>query len=131
MQALSQLDVQGDDFMADIEGFFRNADLAAGGRRYAQKIVDRAWPDRAELDRRLSEVMDHWSADRISLVERNVMRVAVVELDDGEVPAKVTINEAIDIAREYGGKESPAFINGVLDSVWKRTRAENEPEGDG
>ena len=53
-------------------------------------------------------------------VERNVMRVAVVELLEDEAPHKVVLNEAIDIGREYGGQDSPRFINGVLDMVLKR-----------
>ena len=57
--------------------------------------------------------------DRLSPVERNVIRVAMVELPGGEVPPKVVINEAVEIGREFGGADSPRFINGILDALWK------------
>ena len=64
--------------------------------------------------------MEHWELQRLSPVERNVIRVALVELPAGEVPPKVVINEAIEIGRLFGGAESPAFINGILDALWKQ-----------
>ncbi len=57
----------------------------------------------------------------MSPVERNVMRVAVVELMEGDTPPKVAVNEAIEIGKEFGGQESPRFINGILDEVLRRT----------
>jgi N utilization substance protein B len=68
----------------------------------------------------LQRVADHWSVDRMAVVDRNVLRCALYELlylDD--IPAKVTINEAIEIAKRFGSEESGAFINGILDRIMK------------
>ena len=68
-----------------------------------------------ELDERLNEVAQGWKTRRMGKVELTILRQALYEmLYDGEVPEKVAINEAVDLAKKYGGKDSPAFINGIL-----------------
>lgn len=70
------------------------------------------------IDERIEESADHWHINRIGRVELAVLRVAVYEIVfDEDVPAKVAINEAIELARKYGPEEAPAFINGVLARV--------------
>ena len=72
----------------------------------------------AELDRTVEEVSTHWRVARMAKVDRNVLRLGTYELlHRSDVPPKVAINEAIDIARTYGSEESGAFINGILDKV--------------
>ncbi|MHC4090857.1 MAG: transcription antitermination protein NusB [Planctomycetota bacterium] len=73
---------------------------------------------------RRSIQLEHWELARLSPVERNLIRVALGELAGGEVPPKVVINEAIEIGREYGGADSPRFINGILDALWKEDGSE-------
>ena len=68
-----------------------------------------------ELDERLNEVAQGWKTRRMGKVELTILRQALYEMRyDGEVPEKVAINEAVDLAKKYGGKDSPAFINGIL-----------------
>lgn len=68
-----------------------------------------------ELDGRLNEVAQGWKTRRMGRVELTILRQALYEmLYDKEVPEKVAINEAVDLAKKYGGKDSPAFINGIL-----------------
>ncbi len=68
-----------------------------------------------ELDGRLNEVAQGWKTRRMGKVELTILRQALYEmLYDSEVPEKVAINEAVDLAKKYGGKDSPAFINGIL-----------------
>lgn len=71
------------------------------------------------IDERIVSALEHWALNRIDAVDRNVIRVATVELLDGRVPPKVALNEAIEIAREFGTADSPGFVNGVLDAIWK------------
>lgn len=72
----------------------------------------------AELDERLLSCADNWRLDRMAIVDRNVMRLCIYELQFcPEVPPAVSINEAIDIAKLYGGDESGRFVNGILDRV--------------
>lgn len=73
-----------------------------------------------EIDRALSAALDNWSLDRLSSIDRGVLRIGAAELLKREdVPPKVAIQEAIRLAEAYGGNESPRFVNGVLDALYK------------
>ncbi|HSH75207.1 MAG TPA: transcription antitermination factor NusB [Longimicrobiales bacterium] len=75
-----------------------------------------------EIDAVLGGALDNWRLDRLSKIDRAVLRIAATEmLFVDEVPPKVTIQEAIRLAEAYGGEESPRFVNGVLDALYKRT----------
>src|SRR5439155_13107181 len=72
----------------------------------------------AELDEQLSAAAENWRVARMAAVDRNVLRLGAYELlHDSQTPPAVTINEAIELARRYGSKDSPAFVNGVLDRI--------------
>lgn len=70
-----------------------------------------------ELDAASAEAAEHWRLDRLALVDRNILRLAVYELLHERVPPKVAIDEALWLAHRFGGRQSPAFVNGVLDHV--------------
>ena len=72
-----------------------------------------------EIDRLLNQASRRWRTERMPRVDRNILRLACFEMlfSQGGVPAKVAINEAVELAKRYGGKESPAFVNAVLDSL--------------
>ena len=75
----------------------------------------------SQVDRELHDALENWRLERLSASDRGVLRIAAVELlhvDD--VPPKVTIQEGIRLAEQYGGPESPRFVNGVLDALYKR-----------
>lgn len=119
MQALCQWDVQGDASAEALEGVFQTEGTTPRAAGYAEKLVRSFWSQPKPVDKHLSAASSRWDLSRVSPVERNVMRVAVVELIGTEIPPKVAINEAIEIAREFGGADSPRFVNGVLDAVLK------------
>ncbi|MBO4440517.1 transcription antitermination factor NusB [bacterium] len=72
-----------------------------------------------EIERLIEEAATNWRIDRIALIERNILRMSVAELIDEKngVPFKATINEAIDIAKKFGNKESSAFVNGIINKI--------------
>lgn len=70
-----------------------------------------------ELDQRISEKSEHWRLDRMPAVDRNILRLAVYEMNEIKTPAPVVIDEALELARQFSGDESVSFINGVLDAV--------------
>ena len=117
MQALCQWDVQRDASSDIPDDLPQTAEASNRTRGYADKLFHAYVERREEVDRRITDASRHWELDRISPVERNVMRVAIVEWLLEDVPPKVSLNEAIEIGREYGGESSPGFINGVLDEV--------------
>ncbi len=120
MQMLSQLDVQGDSALRGLADFLAEWKANPATGEYVEEIVCACWSDRAAVDRRIAEHLEHWGLERLSPVERNVIRVGLLELSRGQVPPKVVINEAVEIGREYGGADSPKFINGILDALWKQ-----------
>jgi len=87
---------------------------------FVEQLVQGVLNHQAELDAILQRCAEHWSVDRMAVVDRNVLRCALYELLYlEEIPAKVTINEAIEIAKRYGSEESGAFVNGILDRIVK------------
>lgn len=87
-------------------GYDRGAELAA-----------RATAGQREYDARLTRAAEHWRLERIGVVERNILRLAMAELDEGTTPPRVVIDEAVKLAHWFAGAKSPAFVNGVLDSL--------------
>jgi N utilization substance protein B len=124
MQALCQWEVQGDASSEALAEFLAVQDSPPEAIAYATELVQAFWRKQGEIDQRIASASIKWDLARISPVERNVMRTAIVELLGGEIPAKVVLDEAIEIGREYGGADSPRFINGVLDAVFQGIGAE-------
>lgn len=75
----------------------------------------------AQLDDEIGLAADNWRLDRIGVIERNILRLALHEMDEANVPPRVTISEAVRLAHWFAGTKSPAFVNGVLDAI-ARTR---------
>ena len=123
IQALCQWEVQRDESSPSLTDFLAGQDASPQAAAYASNLVREFWRQRAEVDERVASASVKWDLARISPVERNIMRVAIVELLGGGVPVPVILDEAIEIGREYGGAESPRFINGVLDAVFKSIHA--------
>ncbi len=89
-----------------------------GDLDFGKSLVEYAIKNREDIDSLIKQYTDNWDFDRIALIDRLIMRLATVELQYyDEIPTKVTINEALDIAKKYSTDKSSNFINGVLDSI--------------
>ena len=88
-------------------------------KQFVERLVQGVVENLAQIDGRITRASRNWRLERMGRVDRNVLRLAVYEMafTDGEVPAKVAINEAIEIAKRFGEQETPAFVNGILDRV--------------
>lgn len=82
---------------------------------------------RAAIDERLSALATHWTLPRMPVVDRNVLRLGCYEILFSDTPSRVVINEAIVLAKRYGDKNSPRFINGILDRLMKEAVPQQEP----
>jgi N utilization substance protein B len=71
----------------------------------------------ASLDDEISQAADNWRLERIGVIERNILRLALHEMDEADVPPRVIISEAIRLAHWFAGSQSPSFVNGVLDGI--------------
>ncbi|MFQ5461886.1 MAG: transcription antitermination factor NusB [Phycisphaerae bacterium] len=124
MQALCQWDAQQDQSAEALAAFLEAQHAHYKAVAYATQLVQAFWEDPGRVDRLIEAAATDWSLTRMATVERNTMRVAVVELLHQVTPAKVALDEAIEIGKEYGGQESPGFINGVLDRVLKNVEGD-------
>jgi N utilization substance protein B len=124
LQFLYQLEVQGEDDPTPQEGeFWARHPADAATRSFAEAIVRGTKHHQPKIDQFITQFTDHWELDRMAAVDRNILRAAVWELLwQTDVPPKVAINEAIEIAKKFGTRESGRFINGVLDRIHKELR---------
>ena len=124
LQGLYQLDIQripADAGVAEMLAHpLAEAGLEGAAADHARKLAAGTWAASARYDEMLREASKHWDVARMPAVDRNILRLALHELlEHPDVPARVVIDEAIEIGREYGSAETPQFVNGVLDAIWK------------
>ena len=105
---LYQWDVTGQPLASLYEG---EVDLFA--RETAEAVVANA----AELDSRITEAADDWTADRLGAIERNILRIALYELDGDDVPDEVAIDEAVTLAKRYATDDAARLVNGILGRI--------------
>jgi transcription antitermination factor NusB len=132
MQALCQLDVQGKDLLDTLRPFFyENADDEMT-RQLAEKWTLGSWDYVKACDDLIAHAAMRWKLSRLSHVDRAILRLSVYQLKYcPDIPCKVVLNEAIEIAKRYSTEQSPRFINGVLDAVLKMLKpAHAEPSAD-
>src|SRR5438046_2229445 len=111
------------DALADGHEVWGRHPLSGLARTSAETLVGGTKANQAKVDQVIEEYTENWELERMAVVDRNILRAGVYEmLWTAEVPAKVAINEAIEIAKKFGTKESSRFINGVLDRIHKELR---------
>ena len=116
LQLLYQDDLNSDRQLADDEKFLcarLNDDEEL--IKFARSLLLGVRRNRGELDQMLNERADNWSLRRMAVTDRNVMRLGAYEILYADTPPRVAINEAVDLAKRYGAKQSAQFVNGVLD----------------
>ncbi len=88
--------------------------------QFTEQLVNGVIEQREQIDHEIEKRSHHWKLNRMSFIDRNILRIALFEmLSCDEIPPNVSINEAIEIAKTYGDKNSAAFINGILDQIEK------------
>ena len=109
----------------------KSADLAEAVRPFAEQLVNGVYQHRDELDAMIVAASENWRLERMSIIDRNVLRIALFEmLYCPEIPPKVSINEAIDLGKTFGSPDSGAFINGVLDRLLREVNRIRESSPD-
>ena len=125
MQAACQLDVQGESALAMLSGFFAENSDDQNVRDLAEKWVKGLWETRTECDSLIVAAAEKWELARLNQVDRSILRLGTYQLKYcNEIPAKVIINEAIELAKKFSGESSPGFVNGVLDAIYRTLKAE-------
>jgi N utilization substance protein B len=119
LQLLYELDVRGDaDPSTAADDFWRGRTVPEDVRALADAIVRGVKANQPKIDELITRFAEHWELDRMAVVDRNILRAGIFELLwTIDVPPKVAINEALEIARRFSTEESTRFINGILDRV--------------
>jgi transcription antitermination factor NusB len=127
MQGLYQLDVQGPDLLELIDEFFAEADHDDFVRKLASDWTKGTWENLARCDELITASTIKWQFERLSPVDKSILRLAVYQLKFClDIPPKVVINEAIELAKKFSTDKSPAFVNGVLDAIMRKLNAEKQ-----
>jgi len=126
LQILYKMDIAGPQ--ADIEGDMEALAHGTEARRYCESLVGGVRAGLSSIDAAIEEHAENWKVDRMAVVDRNILRVAVYELmSRPDVPYKVIIDEAVELAKRFGSEDSGPFINGIIDRVGKALR-EKQPQ---
>lgn len=128
LQILFAIDASGNDIDQAIYDFWRETPSDPEGKAYANELVQGAMSVMTDLDARITKASAHWRVERMTRVDRNVLRLGVYELLHRlDVPRAVALDEAVELAKRYGTEESGAFVNGVLDQVADESGRVDEP----
>jgi N utilization substance protein B len=128
LQVLFEWDMRGELVDSAIQHYYDTL--------YSEESENRPKPDKfmeelargtatnaAQIDKQIEEKSQHWRLERMPVVDRNILRLAIYELTRNTLPAPVIIDEALELARQFASDESVSFINGVLDAVHRQTFA--------
>ena len=107
---LYQWDVTGQELASLFEG-----EIDPFARELAEAVIEQ----HEEIDRRITEAADEWTADRLGALERNILRMAILELDRGDIPVEVAIDEAVSLAKRYSSEDAGRLVNGILGQIVK------------
>lgn len=129
VQILYGLDLFNMDAKTAIEAHREHFADEASDDKFLTEIVTGVVANKDEIDRVIRQFSTNWRLERMAIVDRNILRLATFELMYmEEIPRKVSINEAIEIAKKYGGDDSPSFINGILDRIALEVRGPETQE---
>ena len=124
LQVLYELDFTDHKAVPALEARLEDRPLPEAAETFARSLAMGVQTYRTYIDGIVSKLAPEWPLDQIAAVDRNVLRVAVYELlFEPEIPPKVTINEAVELAKMFGSESSPRFVNGVLGSLVSQDQA--------
>jgi len=121
IQTLYQLDVQGPDVLKYLGKFFAETDEEYVVQELATEWIKGTWKNLQQCDEPIIESTIKWQFSRLSPVDKSILRLSVYQLIFcPDIPPKVVINEAIELAKKFSTDKSPGFVNGVLDAILKK-----------
>jgi len=118
LQALFELDTVGHPPERTIARLVDESPTPTESERFARELVQGVLEHRERIDGVIRKTAPAWPLEQVAAIDRNILRLAIYEiLIDNKVPMRAAINEAVDLAKEFGGESSPKFVNGVLGSI--------------
>ena len=130
LQALYQLDVRREDVTDEMVEFLRESTKDPEIYFFARRLAEGAWCWRTDADRLINEAAEHWRLDRMAVLDRNILRLAAYEISQcPDIPPRVAIDQAIELAKRFSAAESASFVNGVLDKILRLVKGEDAGKG--
>jgi len=127
LQALFEMDCVGHPIAAVLEQRLAEMPLPEQGIQFARELVQGVTADIAKLDRLIERYAPEWPVQQIAIIDRNILRIAIYEvLQSDGTPMKVAINEAVELAKQFGSDSSGRFVNGVLGSLVAKEEVPNK-----
>lgn len=127
MQALYQFDILGDYFLNHLNRFLNENAEDDMVREMADEWLRGAWENVGVCDELIKSAAVKWELSRLSSVDRSILRLGAYQLRFcNDIPGKVVINEAIEIAKKYSSEQSPRFVNGVLDAILRKLKEQTQ-----
>jgi transcription antitermination factor NusB len=121
LQVLYQMDITKEDPQASLANFWdshKEEEIADELKDFTAKLVDGVTQNLKAIDDKISEFAANWKLERMAVVDRNILRMGCFELlFRVDIPPKVSINEAVDLAKKYSGDEAGKFVNAILDKI--------------
>ena len=128
LQSLFEIDCAGHNPVAVLEQRLDEADLPEPGAEFSRELVMGVSSHRDQLDALIERYAPEWPVDQIAIVDRNVLRISIYEITMREdTPTKVAINEAVELAKQFGSDSSGRFVNGVLGSLVSQEMVAGRP----
>lgn len=125
LKALYAYEISGSDAKQVSDDIIQSSQIKEESKKFSQTLFDKVLQNIEKIDSLIRESVKSWEFSRIALVEKNILRIGICEfLFFLDIPAVITINEAIELAKKYGEKDSKNFINGVLDHIARALRKE-------
>lgn len=130
LKILYMIDITKEKPQEALREFFANENSNEEISGFAEKLVEGACANQEPIDALISKCADNWQLTRMAVVDRNILRLASYEMIymPDEIPVKVAINEAVELAKKYGDIDSGKFVNGILDKI-KRTEVDKTSHG--
>jgi N utilization substance protein B len=125
LQVLFEWDMRGEPIDGAIAHYYdtlysEESETKPKPDRFMEELARGTVAQAAEIDKQIEAKSEHWRLERMPVVDRNILRLAIFELSQQAVPAPVIIDEALELARRFSGDESLSFINGVLDAIHRQ-----------
>ena len=118
LQALYEADTAHHDAEAVLTRLLEESKLSEDNSTFARELVQGVIAHKAEIDRHIHTYAPAWPLSQMPVIDRNILRLAILEIIiDNRIPVKIGINEAVELAKSFGGDSAPKFVNGVLGSI--------------
>ena len=123
LKFLYQAEFNSDSPDSELDPFLERANVSEEIQNFTQTLIKNLLIHEKEVDDLLKKISSKWAPDRMAVIDKNILRLGICELlFDPTTPPKVVINEAVEIAKKFGTEESPDFINGILDKIFRDSK---------